>query len=62
MKLLIFFFALIGLFLEIVNPYILQSIGFYAPKSLGVIGLLWFVLPVEVFRDKLSRAKYTFLS
>ena len=62
MKLLIFFFALIGLFLEIVNPYILQSIGFYAPKSLGVIGLLWFVLPVEVFRDKLSRAKiYVFI-
>ena len=62
MKLLIFFFGLIGLFLEIVNPYILQSIGFYAPKSLGIIGVLWFLLPVDAFRNKLIRAKvYIFI-
>ena len=57
MKLLILFFALIALFLELINPYVLESIGFFAPKSLGIIGLLWFLLPLDTFRNKLSRAK-----
>lgn len=57
MKIIAVFLSITGLLIEIINRYLIESLGFFTIKTLGIIGILWVLLPIDVMRNKLSRAK-----
>ena len=57
MKLLILLLSLVGLLLQIIYPFIVESIGFFSTKTLGLLGIFWILLSIDIFRNKLGRAK-----